>query len=141
MIRQMRPGDIPDAMQLKQAAGWNQVPGDWERLLRLDPQGCFVAEIDGKVVGSATALRHGTQMAWLGMVLVLPEYRRRGVAKALTEHALAWLDGHGVKACGLDATDMGKPLYEQLGFTTTDDAATDLRPRRSDSQRSLRLRG
>lgn len=32
------------------------------------------------------------------------------------EAALEWLDGSGVNASRLDATDMGRPLYEALGY-------------------------
>lgn len=120
MIRQMRDADVPAAMRLKLAAGWNQTAEDWHRLLRLEPEGCFVEERDGLIVGSTTVLRYGTELAWLGMVLVLPSFRRRGIAQALVRHALAWLERHGNRACGLDATAMGKPLYEQVGFATTD---------------------
>lgn len=50
------------------------------------------------------------------MVLTDPEYRRRGLARILMEHALAFLDARGVRCAKLDATSMGQPLYEQLGF-------------------------
>ena len=120
MIRQMRNADIPSAMRLKHSAGWNQTPEDWQRLLRLEPEGCFVAERDGLVVGSTTAVRHGSEMAWLGMVLVLPEFRRQGIARALVKHSLDWLDLRGTRTCGLDATSMGKPLYEEVGFASTE---------------------
>ncbi len=116
MIRTMRGADIEGAMRLKQAAGWNQTVQDWERLLRLEPDGCFVEERDGVIAGSATALRYSRELAWIGMVLVLPGYRRRGIATALMRHALAWLGENGILVSKLDATDMGRPLYEQLGF-------------------------
>lgn len=120
MIRQMRVSDIAGAMRLKSSAGWNQTVEDWQRLLRLEPQGCFVEAQDGVIVGSTTALRYGTELAWIGMVLVLPSFRRKGIAIALMRHALAWLERSGIRVIGLDATDMGKPLYEQVGFATTD---------------------
>ena len=120
MIRQMRNADIPGLMHLKRSAGWNQTVEDWRRVLRLEPSGCFVDERDGVIVGSTTALRYGTALAWLGMVLVLPTFRRQGIATGLVTHALDWLDRSGNRTCGLDATDMGKPLYEQVGFATTD---------------------
>ena len=116
MIRGMQPSDIDGLMRLKAAAGWNQTRLDWERMLRLEPAGCFVDDRDGSPVGSTTALRHGRELAWIGMVVVLPAFRRRGVARSLMRHALHWLGETHAGPIGLDATDMGRPLYQQLGF-------------------------
>jgi GNAT superfamily N-acetyltransferase len=116
MIRRMTLTDIPAAMELKQAAGWNQIEADWQNILSLEPEGCFVYEADGRAVGSATAARFGRDLAWIGMVLVLPEYRRRGIARALLEHCLAYCRERRVACIKLDATEMGRPLYAALGF-------------------------
>ena len=116
MIRPMRAADIEGAMRLKEAARWNQTDLDWKRLLRLEPRGCFVDEREGIVAGTATALRHGINLAWIGMVLVLPDYRRQGIATGLMKHAMNWLRGRGNRISRLDATDMGRPLYLELGY-------------------------
>lgn len=116
MIRLMTPEDIPAGMRLKDAAGWNQTAQDWENVLTLEPTGCWVYELDGVVAGSTTAVCYGQDMAWIGMVLVLPEYRGQGVARKLMQHALRYLKERGVRCAKLDATDMGRSLYEQLGF-------------------------
>jgi ribosomal protein S18 acetylase RimI-like enzyme len=116
MIRRMELEDIAAVMRLKQAAGWNQTEQDWANLLALEPEGCWVYETEGQVVGSTTAVCYGQRLAWIGMVLVLPECRGRGYARELMEHALAFLHQRGVRAVRLDATDMGKPLYASLGF-------------------------
>ena len=42
--------------------------------------------------------------------------RSRGVGRALMEHALAFLDAADVATVRLDATPLGRPLYERLGF-------------------------
>src|SRR2546426_10308735 len=43
-LRVMTEADIPAGMRLKELAGWNQTPSDWERFLRASPAGCSVAE-------------------------------------------------------------------------------------------------
>src|SRR5262249_6211155 len=58
----------------------------------------------------------GRRLAWIGMVLTDPAYRRRGFARLLMEHAIEHLVAKGVEWIKLDATDMGAPLYRQLGF-------------------------
>ena len=103
-------------MRLKEAAGWNQTEQDWRNVLELEPEGCFAIEVDGAVQATATAVCYGTRLAWIGMVLTHPDYRGRGLARALMEHAIAWLRARGVEWIKLDATDMGRPLYERLGF-------------------------
>lgn len=116
LIRLLRREDIPQAMRLKEAAGWNQTEEDWLNLIELEPEGCFALECDGKVVSTATAIRYGYELAWIGMVLTDPEYRGRGFARRLMEHTLAWLRQKRVRWIKLDATDMGRPLYRRLGF-------------------------
>ena len=51
------------------------------------------------------------------MVLVHPDFRRRGLATALLEHCLHYLlDEKRIDCVKLDATPDGKKVYEKLGF-------------------------
>ncbi len=116
MIRPMTPADIPAAMRLKDAEGWNQTERDWLTVLQLEPQGCSVRERAGEVVGTVTTVTYGDRLGWIGMMLVDAAHRRRGIGTALMEAALGYLDGRGVREVKLDATEMGHPVYERLGF-------------------------
>jgi len=107
--------DIPAAMRLKEAAGWNQTEEDWRRLLMLEPDGCFAAMKDGRLVGTTTTTTYGNDLAWIGMVLVDPHERRQGIATKLMNVALDYLDGK-VATVKLDATGEGKTVYEKFGF-------------------------
>lgn len=115
-VRLLETRDIPQAMRLKEAAGWNQTEADWERLLALAPDGCFGIELDGVLAATTTVICYGHDLAWIGMVLTRSEYRRRGLARALLEQALDQVAKRGVGCVKLDATDLGRPLYESLGF-------------------------
>lgn len=115
-VRLLSTADIPAGMRLKEAAGWNQMEADWRRVLALEPEGCFAIECDGEVRATTTAVCFGQELAWVGMVLTDAQYRGRGFARRLMEHALAYLRGKRVAWIKLDATDMGRPLYERLGF-------------------------
>ncbi|HET6975193.1 MAG TPA: GNAT family N-acetyltransferase [Pyrinomonadaceae bacterium] len=114
-IRLLFESDIPAAMQLKEAAGWNQTEDDWRRLLTLEPNGCFGAIRDGRLVGTTTTTTYGNDLAWIGMVLVDPQYRRQGIAAKLMNVALDYLKDK-VDTIKLDATALGKPVYEKFGF-------------------------
>ena len=117
-IREMTPADIPAGMLLKEIAGWNQTPQDWARFLEANPEGCFVAECDGRVTGTVATIIYEDRFAWVGMVLVDPDFRGRGIGTALLERAIAALEVIRVPCVKLDATPQGKPLYERLGFKT-----------------------
>src|SRR5262249_24073287 len=114
-IRPMSVADIPLGMRLKHQAGWNQTEADWGRFLELEPEGCFVAEWDGAPAGTVTTCIFGP-VAWVAMVLVETCLRGRGIGKALMQHALGFLDERGIHSIRLDATRLGRPLYELLGF-------------------------
>jgi predicted GNAT family acetyltransferase len=103
-------------MRLKEIAGWNQTAADWERFLDASPDGCFVAEVNGQVCGTATTITYEERFAWVGMVLVDPVFRSRGIGTKLLERAIGHLDALKIPTVKLDATPMGKPLYEKLGF-------------------------
>lgn len=115
-VRLLTPADIPAAMRLKQAAGWNQTEADWRNLLSMAPESCFGIELDGEVRATTTAICYGRELAWVGMVLTDPAYRGRGLARRLTEHALEYLRRERVHWIKLDATAMGRRVYERLGF-------------------------
>lgn len=114
-IRRMTGADLALGMRLKQQAGWNQTEADWRRCLALQPDGVFVAELGDIPVGTAATCVFGP-VAWIAMVLVDPAVRGRGIATALMNHCLRFLDDRGVRSVRLDATPLGRPVYEKLGF-------------------------
>ena len=115
-LRQMAYTDLPFADRVRGSAGWNQSLQDWRRLLRHDPRGCFVAEWNGRPAGTATATIYSQDLAWIGMVLVDPAMRRRGIGTALLAHCIEHLQRSGVGCIKLDATPMGRQVYDRLGF-------------------------
>jgi GNAT superfamily N-acetyltransferase len=108
--------DITGAMRLKAAAGWNQTEADWRRVMELPAAAVFGVDCDGQLAATASAVRYGDRLAWIGMVLTHPDFRGRGFARTLLQHTIAWIEARGVDWIKLDATDMGRPLYARLGF-------------------------
>ena len=115
-IRTMTVRDIPAGMRLKEIAGWNQTEADWQIFLDTSRDGCFVAEVDGVVHGTATTIVYGGRFAWVGMVLVHPQHRGRGIGTTLLKKCIEHLESTHVPCIKLDATPLGKPIYEKLGF-------------------------
>ena len=108
--------DVAAAFELTRDAGWNQTEADWRRILDLEPRGAFGAFDNGTLVGTTTSLTYGSDLAWIGMVFVSESYRRRGIGRQLMEATLRYLNHAGVASIKLDATPVGRPLYESLGF-------------------------
>jgi ribosomal protein S18 acetylase RimI-like enzyme len=56
------------------------------------------------------------RIGYIMNVVTAPAYRRRGLARRLMQAALDWLAEQGIQRVTLHATEMGRPLYESLGF-------------------------
>ena len=82
----------------------------------------------GEVIGCASmsymwimpTFSHPTgKRAHLMNVYTRDEYRRRGIARQMCEMLIEDAKAKGATEISLDATTMGRPLYESLGFTAT----------------------
>ncbi len=59
--------------------------------------------------------------AYIGNMFTYPEYRKKGIATRLFTLILDEVKNHGCKKILLNATDMGRPIYEKFGFKNTVD--------------------
>ncbi len=116
-LRLLTLDDIPSALSLCRSAGWNQLDEDWVRLIEYQGEGCFAAEIDGKLIGTVTTTCYGADLAWIGMMLVKADHRRRGVGAELMQKSLDYIRNRGIASVKLDATPLGQSVYETLGFS------------------------
>lgn len=75
----------------------------------------YLGFLDGKpVTTSALFAQHG--IATVNMVSTLPDYRRRGLAEAMTWHAAMAGFRAGCVASYLHASEMGLSLYQRMGY-------------------------
>lgn len=114
-LRQLHDADIPAGLRLGAQNGWNQLEADWRRPLDLQPELCYAAEFAGQVVGTACACIF-EQVAWINLVLVDQQMRGQGIGTRLMELILNDLDTRQIPSIRLDATPLGRPIYEKLGF-------------------------
>ena len=115
-LRLLESGDIPEAVALCRAAGWNQLGEDWQCLIDYEPKGCFAVTTGDRVIGTVTTTRYGRALGWIGMMLVHADFRRKGVATQLMRRSIEYLHGQGVRCVKLDATPAGEFVYRRLGF-------------------------
>lgn len=117
-LGRLQPGEEAAGLALSDAAGWNQTADDWRLFLAMAD--VFAARApDGRVVATA-ALLPFPPAAWISLVLVHADWRRRGLATALMGRCLDLADQRSL-TCWLDATPAGATVYEQLGFRPVGD--------------------
>ncbi len=116
IFRPLTPALIPSALRLSTLAGWNQTAVDWLRLTELRPGGVWVWTDAGEVRASYSVVGYGNRLAWIGMVLVDPEYRGRGLGTKVFSAALEEACSAGFTVLGLDASEFGEPFYRKHRF-------------------------
>lgn len=114
-ISLMKDEDIDFAVSLTDYEDWGNVAADFRRVIRFEPEGCFIARIDNDRVGMITTTSIG-DYAFMGSLIVKNGYRRRGIGEALMKHAISYLTDRRIATIELDATFEGLPLYRKLGF-------------------------
>ena len=104
------------AMVLKWAAveGWNPGTDDAAVFFGTDPKGFFVAEdTSGEVLAAISVVNHSDDFAFLGLYIVRPEHRGKGIGFALWQHAL---EHAGDRTVGLDGVEAQQQNYKKSGF-------------------------
>ena len=84
-------------------------------MFNYEPNGCFIAEINGKPAGHVFSISYG-KLGLVGLLIVKAEYRRRGVGNLLTKRAIDYLQSRGVETIKLEAMLTIANLYRKLGF-------------------------
>ena len=107
---------LAGCLALSKAANWNQNEADWRLMLAIG-HGWGITLADGTLAASTLVLPYQT-FAWISMVLVLPEHRRKGYATRLLRVALENLKKNRLTPV-LDATPAGREVYRQEGFRDT----------------------
>lgn len=62
-----------------------------------------------------------TERAVILNVYTEPEFRKRGLARAIMLTILDWVKQQGFRGVNLHASVEGRPLYEKLGFEATNE--------------------
>ncbi|MCB1213673.1 MAG: GNAT family N-acetyltransferase [Chlamydiia bacterium] len=100
-------------LDLAKTEGWNPGLHDALPFYRTDPQGFFVAELEGKKVGCISAVTYGEKYGFMGFFIVEKAYRRQGIGSVLWERAL---DHLGQRSIGLDGVIAQQESYQRSSF-------------------------
>ena len=99
---------------------------DYSRMYEENLATHFLAKVGSRIVGMVGAFIKSdipfryfanSQYGFVGDVYTIPTHRNLGISMKLNKEALNWLRDYGVDSVRLLASDAGRPIYEQLGFS------------------------
>jgi GNAT superfamily N-acetyltransferase len=120
-IRRLTATDLTAIVELAADRGWSPEESKW-RLMFAVSEPYDVDDPEGGLAGVVVLTRYGPLLATVGMMLVASRHARRGLGRRLMQHALAQAGRDSVVY--LTATELGRPLYERLGFRAIDTSVT-----------------
>lgn len=94
-----------------------------EKFLKRNPDTCFVAEVDNRIVGSILAGNDGRR-GYIYHTAVSPQYQKHGIGSTLVDtaiDALKKLDINKIALVVFDKNDNGNAFWEKQGFTERND--------------------
>lgn len=109
----MHPDEVQLAIDWAAAEGWNPGLYDAVCFASSDPGGFFVAEVRGRPVGCISAVAYGKSFGFIGLYIVAPALRGRGIGLQLWQAAMSRLSGRVV---GLDGVPAQQENYRRSGF-------------------------
>jgi GNAT superfamily N-acetyltransferase len=112
-IRRMTRGDLDFALDLAAAEGWNPGLADADCFPAADPGGFHLALLDGRPAATLSAVRYGPDFGFIGLYIVAPDLRGRGLGLRLWR---AVADPFGPACVGLDAVTAQQANYARDGF-------------------------
>ncbi len=93
--------------------GWNPGLADGDCFFAADRSGFLMGFLDGQAVASISAVKYSADFAFIGLYIVRPEHRGRGLGWALWNDAMASVRGRIV---GLDGVLAQQDNYRKSGF-------------------------
>lgn len=113
IIRNATRGEMIFFVDVAKNEGWNPGLEDASPFFDTDPDGFFVALLDGKIIGSISAVAYNSHFGFMGFYIILPEFRGQGYGYQLWSHAIRYL---GNRTIGLDGVVEQQNNYAKSGF-------------------------
>lgn len=112
-IERMDLSGVRQAMEWAEAEGWEPGINDAEPFFAADPEGFFRAVTGNRTIATLSAVRGSPTVAFVGLYIVEPGFRGKGLGRQLWDQVL---DRFGGVALGLDAVPEQVSTYASDGF-------------------------
>jgi len=94
--------------------GWNPGLHDAGCFYAADPGGFLLGRLDGEAVAGISVVKYGSAFAFLGLYIVRPGFRGRGLGLRLWQAGMATVAGRNV---GLDGVVVQQQNYRKSGYS------------------------
>jgi GNAT superfamily N-acetyltransferase len=138
-LRDPEPGDLGFIVHQQAALyakeyGWDwtfealisQIVADFIREFNPVMERCWIAELDGKIVGSAFVVKQSEQVAKLRMLYVHESMRGQGLGKRLVNECIEFAKAKHYQTIVLWTNDVltaARHIYETTGFKLLDESS------------------
>jgi hypothetical protein len=112
-LRTISLTELSTVIKWAENEGWNPGVNDADSFFAADPDGYFGGFVDGELVASISAVRYQNEFAFIGLYIVLPEFRGKRLTKNLVDKALEITQGI---VTGIDGVVAMQQSYSNYGF-------------------------
>ncbi len=116
VLRRLTSADAETCAMIANRVGWSHSTSNWHQFVHWGGNGALCLTVDGRIVTTAVALIYSERLAWVGAVITDPDYQGRGLAKTIMAAVMDYTAKQHVQSVMLDASPLGFPIYEKLGF-------------------------
>jgi GNAT superfamily N-acetyltransferase len=113
IVRTMERSEVDFAIKLAAGEGWNPGLADAACFYQADPEGFLVGILDNRPIGCVSAVSYGNKFGFIGLYIIIPEYRGQGYGIRLWQAGMKRLAGQNI---GLDAVIEQEATYIKAGF-------------------------
>jgi len=93
--------------------GWNPGLYDADAFYKTDPKGFFLGFLNDKPIASISAVSYNDKFGFLGLYIVIPEYRDKGYGIRIWNEGIRHLPTQNI---GLDGVVSQQENYKKSGF-------------------------
>ncbi|MBP9726250.1 MAG: hypothetical protein KBD83_02120 [Gammaproteobacteria bacterium] len=114
VVQRMTESDLQMVLRWADQEGWN--PGEHETLplYLADPKGYYLLKHNEQAIASLALVEYSPQLAWMGLFIVLPIFRKKGYGSLLWDHVVA--NRPSSMTLALDGVLQQVSRYEKSGF-------------------------
>ncbi len=113
ILRPLTLSEVEILLEWARMEGWNPGLADASAFHAADPEGFIGCFVEGRLTAGISAIRYGDDFGFIGLYIVHPDFRGRGLGRKVWDAGMAHLTG---RIIGLDGVPEQQANYRNMGF-------------------------